>query len=112
MRRYKNQKVFTNDTEPYRKYLKDRGIKQVKQYDTTHMRYPTAQEASQTFTTIRHIWGTGDRYFKLANEYYGDSNMWWVIAFYNQKPTEFHIKLGDVIYIPTPLDSILYSIGY
>ena len=35
-----------------------------------------------------------------------------LIAFFNQKPTEFHVNPGDVIYIPVPLEAILYSIGY
>jgi len=110
--RYKNQRVFVNDTEPYKRYLKKRGLKHIKQFNTPKMFYPTDIQARQNFTTIKHIWGTGDRYFKLADEFYEDPTMWWVIAFYNQKPTESHVKLGDVIYIPTPLESILYSIGY
>ena len=110
--RYKNQRVFTNDTEAYRRYLKDRGISSIKQYSTPKMFYPSEVQAASSFATVKHIWGVGDRYYKLADEFYQDPTMWWVIAFYNQKPTEFHIKQGDVIYIPTPLDSILYSIGY
>ena len=110
--RYKNQNVFTNDLEAYRRYFKKRGLEQIKQFDTPKMTYPTDQQARENFTTIKHIWGTGDKYYKLADEFYGDASMWWVIAFYNQKPTEFHINLGDIIYIPTPLESILYSIGY
>ena len=109
--RYKNQRVFINDTEPYKRYLVKRGLEHVKQYTTPKMFYPTSLQ-SRDFSTINYIWSTGDRYFKLADEYYGDPKMWWVIAFYNQKPTESHVKLGDIIYIPTPLESILYSIGY
>jgi len=33
--------------------------------------------------------------------------MWWVIAWYNQKPTEAHFNVGDVVYIPTPLANVL-----
>jgi len=110
--RYKNQRVFINDIDTYKRYLKKRGMSHIKQYNTPKMFYPTDLQATQNFSTINHIWGTGDRYFKLADEYYSDATMWWVIAFYNQKPTESHVKLGDVIYIPTPLESILYSIGH
>lgn len=110
--RYKNQRVFINDTDAYKRYLKDRGLKHIKQYSTPKMFYPSDTISMANFSTLKHIWGTGDRYYKLADEYYQDPTMWWVIAFYNQKPTEFHIKLGDIIFIPTPLDSILYSIGY
>jgi nucleoid-associated protein YgaU len=110
--RYKNQRVFINDSEAYIRYLKGRGLKQIKQYSTPKMFYPRDVNSAANFDTLKHIWGTGDKYFKLADEYYQDPTMWWVIAFYNQKPTEFHIKLGDVIFIPVPLESILYSIGY
>tara|TARA_R110000744_G_scaffold180181_2_gene299234 strand:- start:503 stop:838 length:336 start_codon:yes stop_codon:yes gene_type:complete len=110
--RYKNQKVFINDIETYKLYLKKRGLNHVKQYSTPKMFYPTDIQAKTNFTTIKRIWGTGDKYFKLADEYYDDPTMWWVIAFYNQKPTESHVKLGDIVYVPTPLESILYSIGY
>tara|TARA_A100001015_G_C15029342_1_gene732276 strand:+ start:1849 stop:2184 length:336 start_codon:yes stop_codon:yes gene_type:complete len=110
--RYKNQKVFFNDGEAYKRYLeKTRGLSQIKQFDTPTFRNPSASDASN-FKAISHIWTTGDRYFKLAAEYYGDPEMWWVIAFYNQKPTEFHIKLGDIVYVPIPLETVLYYIGY
>ena len=52
----------------------------------------------------------GDRYFKLAYEYYGDSKLWWVIAWYNQKPSEADVKNGDTIFIPLPLDKVLSAL--
>ena len=110
--RYKNQRVFFNDKEAYQRYLKKtRGMQKLKQYSTPMFKYPS-QEEFANFNTIKHIWGVGDRYFKLAAEYYDDPEMWWVIAFFNQRPTEFHLKAGDVIYIPVPLESILFYVGY
>lgn len=110
--RYKNQSIFTNLDEAYKRYLKKtRGLTKIKQYDTPTFKHPTAEEM-QNFQTISHIWGTGDRYFKLASEYYDDPTLWWVIALFNQKPTESHVSLGDVIYIPVPLESVLFHIGY
>jgi nucleoid-associated protein YgaU len=53
------------------------------------------------------IWGTGDKYWKLAQKFYGDPKYWWVIAWYNQKPTEAHVELGDIIFVPLPLERIL-----
>ena len=110
--RYINQRVFVNDSEAYVRYLKDRGLKQIKQYSTPKMFYPNDVNSAANFEALKHIWGTGDKYYKLADEFYQDPTMWWVIAFYIQKPTEFLIKLGDVIFIPVPLESILFSIGY
>ena len=110
--RYNNQNVFVNSKEAYERYLKKtRGMKEITQFNTPKFKYPTNVARAQ-FNSIKHIWTTGDRYFKLASKYYSDPTMWWVIAFYNQKPTEFHAKLGDIIYIPVPLESVLYHIGY
>ena len=110
--RYKNQNVFVNINEAYRRYLKkSRGMENIKQYDTPAFKHPDKDEI-KNFNTVKHIWGTGDRLYKLADEYYDDPTMWWVIALFNQKPTEFHLKLGDVVYIPTPLESVLFYIGY
>ena len=56
---------------------------------------------------IRHVWGLGDRLYKLAHQYYGDPALWWIIAWYNTRPTEAHFKQGDVIRIPLPLNEVL-----
>ncbi len=109
--RYLNQSIFKNAHAAYKRYLKKRGITQVHQFTTPTFKYPTQIEA-QNFDTITHIWGAGDRYFKLANRYYNDPELWWVIAFFNQKPTEFDIKAGDIIFIPTPLETVLFYIGF
>lgn len=110
--RYKNQSIFTNEEQQYKNYLKkSRGLDRIKQFSTPKMFYPSDVQ-SRDFRTVKVIWSEGDHYFKLAEQYYENPEMWWVIAFYNQKPTEFHVKAGDVIYIPVPLEAILYSIGY
>ena len=83
----------------------------IKQFNTPKFKYPSTLER-ENFNTIKHIWGTGDRYYKLAAKYYDDPTFWWIIAFYNQKPTEFHVNPGDTIYVPVPLESIQYYIGY
>jgi len=110
--RYKNQEVFTNIDEAYKRYLKKtRGMSQIRQYNTPVFKHPTLED-TKNFSTISHVWTTGDRYFKLADEYYDDASLWWVIALYNQKPTEMHVSLGDIIYIPVPLETVLFYIGY
>jgi len=54
-----------------------------------------------------HMWTVGDRYWKLADKFYGSSDLWWLIAWYNQKPTDAHVKIGDSIAIPMPIDKVL-----
>ena len=109
--RYSNQEIFINNKRLYRNYLKNRGMKFVAQYDTPKFKHPDPGDA-MNFNAITHIWGTGDKYWKLADEFYSDPKLWWIIALYNQKPTEFHMSPGDVIYIPTPLETVLYYMGY
>ena len=107
MSRYSGRTIGINAEELYEEKFEDRGVKKITQFTTPAFRYPTATEIAYGVTTIPHVWQTGDRFFKLADEYYNDVSQWWVIAMFNQKPTEAHVNNGDVIYIPTPLESIL-----
>ncbi len=61
--------------------------------------------------TVSHIWSKGDRLYKLSHKYYDTIQFWWVIAFFNQKPTDSHYKYGDVIYIPTDINEALIALG-
>ena len=45
----------------------------------------------------------------LAFDIYDDASLWWVIAKFNNKPTEGHLKLGDQVLIPLPLSQVLRS---
>ena len=110
--RYHNQRVFLNDKLAYERFLKKtRGMNNITQYNTPKFKYPGRNDR-ENFDTVSHVWGTGDRFFKLADRYYDNPEMWWVIAFYNQRPTEVHVKLGDVLYKPVPLETVLFYIGY
>jgi nucleoid-associated protein YgaU len=106
MSRYASKKVMRNNTTQYRKMLKERGLKHVDQFGTPMLRHPTAGEIS-SLDVLGHIWKQGDRYFKLAHKHYGNAEFWWVIAWYNKRPTESHVKIGDTIAIPTPLEKVL-----
>ena len=98
--------ILENDKEAYRRYLKKRGIKKIIHHSTTKLKHPDLKDM-ENFDTINYIWKTGDRFFKLADKYYGDPKYRWVIAWYNKKPTESHLKIGDVIKIPLPLYKVL-----
>jgi nucleoid-associated protein YgaU len=80
--------------------------KRIKQYSTPrNVKLSAAQR--RTITEVSHIWKTGDRYYKLAERYYGRPQYWWAIALYNNKPTEGHLRLGDTIQVPVPLEKYL-----
>jgi len=106
MSRYKNTTVKINDLELYKKQRKERGIPGgLTQYNLTHLPRLTIEEVS-TIKSVGHIWKTGDRLYKLASEYYNDPTLWWIIAWYNNKPTEGHLKMGELIQIPLPLEHV------
>ena len=110
--RYNNQITKKTAVDAWKRYFKKtRGVDSLIHFNTPKFKYPSQTDRGN-FNTIKHIWKTGDRYYKLAAKYYSDPTLWWIIAFYNQKPTEHHVQLGDIIYIPVPLESIQYYIGY
>ena len=46
---------------------------------------------------------------KLSQQYYGNSEYWWVIGLFNGKPTDAHMEMGDIIKIPFPILSVYRS---
>jgi hypothetical protein len=102
--------IFNNVDEKYDSILEERGLLLLKQYTTKELSYPTAKEM-RDLATIKHIWKVGDKYWKLAQTHYGDSEMWWMIAWFNQKPTEAHCKNGDLVLIPFPLEDLYRYFG-
>lgn len=100
----------TETDKKHKNLLSKRGRRRVNHFTTAKLKHPSSFEISQ-LTTVGHVWKAGDRFYKLAHEHYGDSKLWWVIAWFNQKPTESHVDLGDTLQIPFPIDSILSKLG-
>ena len=109
--RYRNRKIVVNAFEQFRELFDSRGVRRIRHYGSPTLRHPTPEERSTLFM-IPHFWSLGDRFYKLAFEHYGDEKLWWVIAWWNTAPTESHVKMGDVIYIPQPLNKLYDLIGY
>jgi nucleoid-associated protein YgaU len=106
MSRYNTRTKATNTNDLYEKMFEKRGIKKIIQYRTPKLRYPSDEEKS-SISAIRYTWKIGDMFWRLAEKYYGDPKMWWVIAQYNKKPTEAHLEIGDEIEIPLDLSRVL-----
>lgn len=104
--RYNFRQISKNDTELYENFLRERNVKFINHYETAAFSN-IAQEQVERLQITRHIWSTGDKFYKLANTYYGDPKDWWIIAQFNNKPTESHINIGDIILIPKPLNLVL-----
>ena len=104
--RYNNRNLKLNKSELYREFFDNRGVKKLQQYTSANIVPLTAQQAKKIEYDTQ-IWKTGTRLYKLAEEYYGNAEYWWLIAWYNNKPTDSHFKMGEVIYIPLPFERIL-----
>tara|TARA_B100001094_G_C18086745_1_gene748154 strand:- start:328 stop:666 length:339 start_codon:yes stop_codon:yes gene_type:complete len=109
--RYKNRQITKNRNELYETFLKDRKVNQIRHYRTPRIKHLTSRERSQLVTT-KVVFKQGDRFWKLAAQFYGDSKYWWIIAWFNQRPTEASVSPGSVLLIPTPLDKVLELAGY
>jgi hypothetical protein len=81
-------------------------------YFPTPMWSDLTDEQRAELANIRHVWKVGDRFYKLADTHYGDSQSWWVIAMYNGLPTEGHVRTGQTILIPTPVGRLLSFWGF
>lgn len=55
----------------------------------------------KNYGVVEHVWSHGDKLYKLANRYFGDRNLFWLIGLFNNKPTDSHFTYGDVVYVPT-----------
>ena len=110
MPRYNKKRILSNSSEYYKTLRKKRKIRVVRHYETPIMYNPGIADRGSLVTT-EHIWKFGDRFYNLANKYYGDSRYWWVIAWWNGAPTEAHMDNGDVIHIPVNIENALNILG-
>jgi len=106
MSRFSGRRLLRNNLEEYDEFFEDRNVKQITHFGTGALKYPTVGQIA-SLQSVERIWKVGDRYYKLAAEYYGNPRLWWVIAQYNQRPTEADVKVGDLIFIPLPLEKIM-----
>ena len=105
--RYTRREMFLNNDNNYRKaFFVDRDIEETFQYDTPKISFPN-DDVIRSLTNVLLLWSSTDKLYNVANKYYGSPKYWWVIAWYNQAPTESHFSVGDTISIPLPLDRIL-----
>mgnify|MGYP001244990304 CR=1 FL=1 len=104
--RYKNVPYFRNSYPMYENVLEERGLKYVNQYGTSLLRQLT-KEQEENIMIKEVVWEVGDRLDKLASREYSDPTYWWLIARYNNKPTDAHFTRGDTVRVPHPLSLIL-----
>jgi hypothetical protein len=91
MNRYRDISIFANSSR--KRY-----------YGTT--KYP---EIPLDFNDIYVYSAIGDRFDKLALQYYSDSTLWWVISIANTNLTQgsYYIPEGSQIRIPANISKIM-----
>ena len=100
--RYENKYVINNARRAYLEQRKARNTNVIRHYDSPNLSYPNVSQIAR-MSPLEHVWKLGDRYYK----HYGDSNLWWLIAWFNKAPTESHVKPGQLVYVPLPLEAAL-----
>lgn len=110
--RYGNRRIITisQDNEIYKSKLLEKGRKRLSLHSTPVYKFDDT-DLDIDFTFEQVYWSEGDRLYKLSKNYYNSINFWWVIAFFNQKPTDSDYQIGDLVLIPTPLENALAFIG-
>ena len=111
MGRYTNRVSTRNQLEEFSEHRRMRGVEQIVHY-TTPMTSGLPFEQFYDIPSVSRIWKHGDKLRKLAFRQYGSSQWWWVIAWFNKKPTDAHFGIGDTVHIPLDLSTILTRYGY
>ena len=91
-------------------FLEKIGAETINHYDLIHFG-SISEKFLEGISVIKHVYTSSDKLNKLAHKYYGDPRLWWVIAWFNQRPTDFHCKIGEVLYVPVKdhLDDVLFQ---
>ena len=110
MSRYRKRKIATNDTLRNDEIFEKRGVEIIEQYTTPKFKNPS-QKILDSITYTEHYYVAGQRMFKLSQQQYGDHQYWYIIARFNNKPTEAHIRDGEVLKIPTNLQQAIEVLG-
>jgi hypothetical protein len=109
-KRYNNRSMINNASHNFDDQFRARSVEKIKHYSTAKLKYPTTEEMGK-LNIITDTWKLGDRLYKYSYTHYGDVSLWWIIAWFNKKPTENDFKLGDEILIPFPLERIMKYFG-
>jgi hypothetical protein len=108
--RYENRDKTRNSLEMFKEHFDKRDVNFINHYTTPVFKY-IDEDNEYDISEHKYVWKQGDRLYKLAYEYYSDPELWWVIAWYNQKPTEADYSVGEIILIPTPINEVLKVMG-
>ena len=108
--RYDQRQIITNVSNNFSDHFEKRGVNFIKHYTTLNVPIDS-YEKSKNLILEYHVWALGDRLSKLSEIHYGDPKLWWVIGLFNMTPTDSHVKIGQTIIIPKPLQKFIDNFG-
>ena len=105
--RYTNTPMFLNDDTNYRNvFFRNRDIEETYQYSLLGLTYPSIAAMAE-LNNMQLVWGATDKLYNISDDYYGSPNYWWIIAWYNKKGAEAEFEVGEIYYVPLPLEAVL-----
>jgi nucleoid-associated protein YgaU len=99
--------LYTNKDEVYRDFFNRTGQDSVRQFGLITYGDPSLESFLSKIQITQHIYEVGDNLSKIAYKHYGQARYWWVLAWFNSKPTDSHCEIGDTILVPTPLSEAI-----
>lgn len=110
--RYQKTKQVSNSDVDYKKVFSSRfGLSDfILQRRRSSLKYPEFEKISSLIFAYE-VWEVGSRLHKISEKYYNDPSFWWVIGFYNKKPTDANWAVGDIVKVPVSLEEACYALG-
>lgn len=103
----KSGEKLANNTEVIKSFLEKTGASKVDHYGLIFYGDPVSQQFLEEISIVDHVFKKGDRLSIIAHNYYGDAKLWWLLAWFNGKPTDFECKVGDIIKVPSPVEEVI-----
>ena len=105
--RNERRDIVINKSKIYKLKREEKNLNFFRHYSGLKLNKVLPSDVSE-LTVVDHIWTIGDHFYKLAYQYYGNVDLWYLIAWFNRKPTDGHVNYGDTIHIPLPLEKVIY----
>tara|TARA_R100001510_G_C7648020_1_gene205330 strand:- start:1589 stop:1930 length:342 start_codon:yes stop_codon:yes gene_type:complete len=109
--RYKKNDLVNTTNYEHENLLDKRGVRVITHYSFAQFKTLKIRDIAN-INIVTHTWESSDRFYKLSSKYYGDPTYWWIIAYFNNKPLETDLNLGEIVEIPVPLEKILIALDY
>ncbi len=105
----KSGRVLSNNDKIYQSFMKKTGTRNVDHYGLVIFGDPMQEDFLSEISTSEHVYSVGDSLSKIAFKEYGDPRLWWILAWFNTKPTDMHIDIGERIYAPHPVEEAIHQ---